>query len=53
MTEIDKVVQQLSRMTSWLHAAKENDNIRAEMFSAAEKTCADVLERIKQLNQNA
>lgn len=51
MNEIDKINQTLSRIIGWLNAAKESEGIRKEMFSAAEKTCANLLERIRALNR--
>lgn len=51
MNEIDKIISTLSRMISWLNAAKDSQDIRKEMLSATEKTCENVLERIRALNQ--
>lgn len=52
MNEIDKINQTLSRMIGWLNAAKDSEDIRKEMLSAAEKTCENALERIRALNQH-
>ncbi len=51
MNEIDKITLTLSRIIGWLNAAKESEGIRREMFSAAEKTCENALQRIRALNQ--
>lgn len=51
--EVDKIANQLSSIASWLRAGKENENIRQEMYSAAEKTCREQLERISALLQDA
>lgn len=53
MNEIDKIANQLATVASWLRAGNNNENIRTEMFSAAEKTTRELLERIQQLNQDA
>lgn len=50
MTEIDKIIQQATQVMSWLRAGKDNDGIRAEMYSAAAKTCRDMAGRIEQLH---
>lgn len=52
MNEIDKIANQLTTVASWLRTGKDNENIRTEMFSAAEKTTRELLERIQQLNQD-
>ena len=53
MNETDKIANALNCIASWLRAGKENESIRAEMYSAAEKTCREVLGRIEQLNLDA
>lgn len=53
MNDIDKIANQLNSVASWLRSGKENENIRSEMYSAAEKTTRELLERIQQLNQDA
>ena len=53
MNEVDKIANQLNSVASWLRAGKEDENIRNEMFSAAEKTIRAQLERIQQLLQDA
>ena len=53
MNEVDKIANQLNSVASWLRAGKENENIRQEMYSAAEKTTREQMERIQQLLQDA
>lgn len=53
MNEIDKIANLLNSVASWLRTGKENESIRQEMYSAAEKTTREQLERIQQLLQDA
>ena len=50
MNEIDKIIHQLASAMNWLRSGKENEGIRAEMYSAAAKTCRELTERIEQLH---
>lgn len=49
MNEVDKIIHQLASVMNWLRSGKENEAIRAEMYSAAAKTCMELGERIEQL----
>lgn len=49
MTEVDKIIQQVAQVMSWLRTGKGNEDIRNEMYSAAAKTCLDLAGRIEQL----
>lgn len=49
MNEIDNIANQLSSVASWLRAGKNNEKIRQEMYTAAAKTCRELLVKIEQL----
>lgn len=53
MNEVDKISNQLTSVASWLRAGKDHEDIRAEMYSAAEKTTRALLEQIEKLRQEA
>lgn len=49
MNEIDNIIHQVAQVMGWLRSGKEIEGIRAEMYSAAAKTCRELAERIEQL----
>lgn len=51
MKEFDKIIHQLASVMNWLRSGKENENIRAEMYSAAAKACRDLANRIENLHE--
>lgn len=53
MNEVDKIIHQLASVMNWLRSGKEDEGIRAEMYSAAAKTCRDLSGRIDQLSTPA
>lgn len=53
MNDIDKIIMQLNSVASWLRTAKEDENVRTEMLSAADKTCLKLSAQISALTQNA
>ena len=49
MHDIDKIIMRLNSVASWLRTAKEDENVRTEMLSAADKTCRELSEQISAL----
>jgi len=50
MNEVDKIIHQLASVMNWLRSGKDEEGIRAEMYSAAAKTCRDLAGRIENLS---
>lgn len=53
MNEVDKIIHQLASVMNWMRSGKEDEGIRAEMYSAAAKTCRELANRIEQLSAPA
>lgn len=50
MNEVEKIIHQLASVMNWLRSGKDDEGIRAEMYSAAAKTCRELGNRIDQLS---
>lgn len=53
MNEVDKIIHQLANVMNWIRSGKEDEGIRAEMYSAAAKTCRDLAIRIENLSADS
>jgi hypothetical protein len=53
MNDVDKIIHQLASVMNWLRSGKDDENIRAEMYSAAAKTCRDLACRIENLSADS
>lgn len=51
MAEMDKIIHQLASVMNWLRTGKEHPAVRAELYSAAAKTCEEIAGRIAQALQ--
>ena len=51
MNEMDKINNRLSSVMNWLRNGKENESIRAELYSAAAKMCREIAESIEALEK--
>lgn len=49
MNEVDKIINKLSAVMGWLRSGKEDESIRAEMYSSATKVCQALADQIEQL----
>ena len=50
MNEVDKIIHQLASVMNWMRSGKDDEGIRAEMYSAAAKTCRELANRIDHLS---
>ena len=50
MNEVDKIIHQLANVMNWIRSGRDDEGIRAEMYSAAAKTCRDLAGRIENLS---
>ncbi|MGN1369215.1 MAG: hypothetical protein ACI4WX_10125 [Aristaeellaceae bacterium] len=44
--DYDKIILRLNSVASWLRTAKEDETVRSELMSAADKTCRQLSDEI-------